>query len=50
MPLDPADFGGSLNALIMGTGGHSVVDFMRAGEFMSILFLVVSLGLLNLLY
>ena len=39
-----------VNALIMGPGGYSVVDFMRAGGVMSILFLVVSLGVLNLLY
>ena len=39
-----------VNALIMGPGGYSVVDFMRAGGIMSILFLVVSLGVLNLLY
>ncbi len=39
-----------VNALVMGPGGYSVVDFMRAGGVMSILFLVVSLGVLNLLY
>jgi di/tricarboxylate transporter len=39
-----------VNALIMGPGGYRVVDFMRAGGIMTILFLVVSLTILNLLY
>ena len=39
-----------VNALIMGPGGYRVVDFMRAGGIMTILFLVVSLTVLNLLY
>ena len=39
-----------VNALIMGPGGYSVIDFMRAGGIMTVLFLVVSLGVLNLLY
>jgi len=39
-----------VNALLMGPGGYSVVDFIRAGGIMTILFLVVSLTILNLLY
>lgn len=39
-----------VNALIMGPGGYKVIDFMRAGGIMTILFLVVSLSVLNLLY
>ena len=37
-----------VNALLMGPGGYRVVDFMRAGGVMTVLFLVVSLGMLNL--
>ncbi len=39
-----------VNALIMGPGGYRVVDFMRAGGIMSILFLVVALTMLNLVF
>jgi di/tricarboxylate transporter len=39
-----------VNALIMGPGGYRVPDFMRAGGIMTILFLVVSVSVLNLLY
>ena len=39
-----------VNALLMGPGGYSVGDFLRAGGIMTILFLVVSLAVLNLLY
>lgn len=39
-----------VNALIMGPGGYRVPDFMRAGGIMTILFLIVSIGVLNLLY
>ena len=39
-----------VNALIMGPGGYRVVDFMRAGGIMTVLFLIVSLSVLNLLY
>ena len=39
-----------VNALLMGPGGYRVVDFMRAGGVMTILFLVVSLSVLNLFY
>lgn len=37
-----------VNALLMGPGGYQVADFMRAGGIMTILFLVVSLLMLNL--
>ncbi len=39
-----------VNALIMGPGGYRVPDFMRAGSVMTILFLIVSIAMLNLLY
>ena len=39
-----------VNALIMGPGGYRVPDFMRAGGIMTILFLVVSLIMLNLVF
>lgn len=39
-----------VNALIMGPGGYRVVDFMRAGGIMTVLFLIVSIGMLNLIY
>ncbi|HSH30005.1 MAG TPA: SLC13 family permease [Thiohalobacter sp.] len=39
-----------VNALIMGPGGYRVPDFMRAGGIMTILFLVVSLTMLNLVF
>jgi di/tricarboxylate transporter len=39
-----------VNALIMGPGGYRVPDFMRAGGIMTILFLIVSLGMLNLVF
>ena len=39
-----------VNALIMGPGGYRVPDFMRAGSLMTILFLIVSGSVLNLLY
>ena len=38
-----------VNALIMGPGGYRVVDFMRAGSLMTVLFLVTSLAVVNLL-
>jgi di/tricarboxylate transporter len=37
-----------VNALIMGAGGYSTADFMRAGSIMTILFLVVMLAVVNL--
>jgi di/tricarboxylate transporter len=39
-----------VNALIMGPGGYRVPDFMRAGGVMTILFLVVSLVMLNMIF
>ena len=39
-----------VNALIMGPGGYRVPDFMRAGGIMTVLFLVVSLTMLNLVF
>ena len=38
-----------VNALIMGPGGYQVADFMRAGGIMTILFMVVSLVMLNVI-
>ena len=37
-----------VNALLMGPGGYQVADFMRAGSIMTMLFLAVSLVMLNL--
>ncbi len=39
-----------VNALIMGPGGYRVADYMKAGGIMTILFLAVSLTVLNLLF
>jgi len=39
-----------VNALIMGPGGYHVSDFMRAGGIMTILFIVVSLLMLNIIF
>jgi di/tricarboxylate transporter len=39
-----------VNALIMGPGGYKVADFMKAGGIMTILFLVVSLTMLNIVF
>lgn len=39
-----------VNALIMGPGGYSVGDFMKAGSIMTILFLVVMIFMMNLIY
>ncbi len=39
-----------VNALIMGPGGYSVRDFVRAGTGMSVVFLVVMLTVVNLLF
>ena len=39
-----------VNALLMGPGGYQVADFMKAGGIMTILFLVVSLGMLNIVF
>lgn len=39
-----------VNALIMGPGKYRVPDFMRAGGIMSLLFLLVMMGMMNILY
>lgn len=39
-----------VNALIMGPGGYRNADFIRAGSIMTIIFLVVSLMVLNVLF
>ncbi len=39
-----------VNALIMGPAGYRVADFMRAGGIMTLLFLVVSMAVMNLVY
>lgn len=39
-----------VNALIMGPGGYRVVDFMRAGGVMTVLFIAVLIFMLNWLY
>jgi di/tricarboxylate transporter len=39
-----------VNALIMGPGGYTVVDFLRAGGIMTAVFLVVEIVMLNLLF
>lgn len=39
-----------VNALIMGPGGYKVTDFMRAGGVMTVLFLIVSLSVMNLIF
>ena len=39
-----------VNALIKGPGGYGVPDFMRAGIFMSILFIIVMLVMMNLVF
>ncbi len=39
-----------VNALIMGPGGYRVKDFIKAGAGMTVLFLIVSLVMLNLLF
>lgn len=39
-----------VNALIMGPGGYRVPDFMKAGSIMTILFLIVSLAMMNLIF
>ncbi|NIM71169.1 MAG: SLC13 family permease [Xanthomonadales bacterium] len=39
-----------VNALIMGPGGYSVADFIRAGTGMTVLFLVVMLTVVNLVF
>ncbi len=39
-----------VNALIMGPAGYKVTDFMRGGGIMTVIFLVVSMTVMNLLF
>jgi len=39
-----------VNALIMGPGGYKVSDFVRSGSVMTVIFLVVSMLVMNLVY
>ncbi|MCP5085651.1 MAG: SLC13 family permease [Rhodobacteraceae bacterium] len=39
-----------VNALIMGPAGYKVIDFVRTGGIMTVLFLVVSLLMMNLVF
>jgi di/tricarboxylate transporter len=39
-----------VNALIMGPGGYRVPDFMKAGSIMTILFLIVSMTVMNIIF
>ncbi len=39
-----------VNALIMGPAGYRVADFMRAGGIMTVLFLLVSITMLNIVF
>lgn len=39
-----------VNALIMGPAGYRVPDFMRAGGIMTVLFLIVSITMLNIVF
>ena len=39
-----------VNALIMGPAGYKVTDFMRSGGIMTIIFLVVSMVMMNLVF
>ncbi|MGH1575668.1 SLC13 family permease [Planktotalea sp.] len=39
-----------VNALIMGPGGYKVIDFVRSGGIMTVLFLIVSMVMLNLVF
>jgi len=39
-----------VNALIMGPGGYRVPDFIKAGSIMTVLFLVVMIGMMNIIF
>ncbi len=39
-----------VNALIMGPAGYRVLDFLRAGGVMTLLFLIVIVAMLSLVY
>ena len=39
-----------VNALIMGPAGYKVTDFLKSGGIMTVLFLIVSLGMMNVVF
>ena len=39
-----------VNALIMGPGGYRVIDYLKAGSIMTIVFMVVALVMLNVVF
>ena len=39
-----------VNALIMGPAGYRVIDFVKTGGMMTILFLIVSMVMMNLVF
>ena len=39
-----------VNALIMGPAGYKVTDFVRSGGIMTVLFLIVSMVMLNIVF
>lgn len=39
-----------VNALILGPGGYRVADFLKAGSIMTVIFLIVSLVMLNIVF
>jgi di/tricarboxylate transporter len=39
-----------VNALIMGPGSYRVSDFLRVGSLMTVMFVAVSIAVLNLMY
>ncbi len=39
-----------VNALIMGPAGYKVIDFVRSGGIMTIIFLIVSMAMMSVLY
>ncbi|WP_058316156.1 SLC13 family permease [Cognatishimia activa] len=39
-----------VNALIMGPGGYKVIDFVKSGGIMTILFLIVSMTMMNVVF
>jgi di/tricarboxylate transporter len=41
---------GQCNALVMGPGGYHFMDFLKAGSIMTVIFLTVTLVMLNLIY
>lgn len=39
-----------VNALIMGPGGYKVADFIKAGGFMTVLFIIVMMSMMNIIF